>query len=157
MEIIWIILGILCVFTGIAGSFLPVIPGPSLSYIGLLFLQLTDTPPFGISFLLIMAFIVALVTVAENFIPAYGTKRWGGSRSGITGSMMGLLIGIFFFPPFGLIIGPLAGAFMGEIIAGRNSDKALRSAMGSFIGLLAGTLLKFITALVIGYYFITNM
>lgn len=157
METLFIVVGALFILLGLMGSLLPGIPGLAISYLGLLMLQFTKNPPFSVMFLIIMALVVVLVSTMENFIPAYGTKKWGGTRYGIIGAIAGLFFGLIFFPPIGIIIGPLAGAFLGESIGGATSDKAFRSAIGSFIGLLAGTLLKVITALVIGYYFITHI
>lgn len=154
MGIIIVILGALCVVGGFVGSFLPVAPGPPITYCGLLILQLA-TQPFTATFLIVWALIVAAIMVLDNVIPAYGTKRFGGSTYGIWGSIVGLVIGIFFFPPFGMIVGPLVGAFAGEILGGKTSDRALRSALGSFAGLLVNTLMKVIASGVMGYYFFT--
>lgn len=156
MEIIWITLGILCIIAGFIGSFIPVLPGPPVSYVGLLLLQLTAHPPFSFQFLLIWAAIVGAVMILDNVIPAYGTKKFGGSAYGVSGSIIGLIIGLF-FPPVGIILGPLAGAFLGELVAGKKSDKAFRSAMGSFVGFLGATLLKIIATGMMGYYFFVNM
>ncbi len=157
VETLIIILGALLILAGIAGSFLPVLPGPPLSYLGLLTLQFTGDPPFTAAFLLTWALIVIAVVAIENFIPAIGTKKFGGSRLGILGCFAGLVVGIIFFPPAGIILGPLAGAFTGELIAGQKYDKAFRAALGSFVGFLAGTLLKFIVCVMMGYYFVVNL
>ncbi|HKK45335.1 MAG TPA: DUF456 domain-containing protein [Balneolaceae bacterium] len=152
MDIIWIILGVILIISGFIGSFLPLIPGPPLSFLGLLTLQLTKHPPFSFGFLVFWAAAALLLLVLDNLIPAYGTKKSGGSPWGIGGSMLGLAIGIF-FPPFGFIIGPLTGAFIGELLAGKNSQRAFKSALGSFLGFLTSTLLKIIACVFMGYYF----
>lgn len=154
METLLITLGALLILAGFAGSFLPVLPGPPVSYVGLLVLQLTADAPFSLTFLVVWALIVAAVMVLDNVVPAYGTKKFGGSPYGIWGSIIGLLAGIF-FSPVGLVVGPLAGAFIGELAAGKESDQAFRSALGSFFGFLAGTLLKVIASGLMGYYFFT--
>ncbi len=156
METILIILGALCILAGFIGSFLPVVPGTPVTYCGLLILQLT-TQPFSATFLIVWALIVATIMILDNVIPAYGTKKFGGSPYGIWGSLLGMIVGIFFFPPVGIIIGPLAGAFAGEIIGGKTSDRALRSALGSFAGLLVNTLMKVIASGVMGYYFVVSV
>lgn len=155
METIFIIVGALLIIVGIIGSFLPVLPGTPVTYCGLLVLQLA-TQPFSSTFLVLWAVIVAIIMVLDNVIPAYGTKKFGGSAYGIWGSISGLVIGIFFFPPFGLIVGPLAGAFAGELLGGQSSDRAFKSALGSFAGLLVNTLMKVIASGVMGYYFFVN-
>lgn len=156
METIWIIIGTALILTGFVGSILPVLPGPPISYVGLLVLQLTPEPPFTLNFLIIWAVITGIVMILDNLIPAYGTRKFGGSAYGVWGSIAGLLVGVF-FSPIGLIAGPLVGAFIGELIAGKKSDQAFRSALGSFFGFLAGTLLKIIISGLMGYYFFTNI
>lgn len=156
METILIVLGALLVIGGFAGSFLPVLPGTPVTFCGLLALQLA-TAPFSTSFLIIWVLIIAAIMILDNFIPAYGTKKFGGSAYGIWGSIIGMVIGIFFFPPFGMIAGPLVGAFVGELIGGKSSGRAVRSAIGSFAGLLVNTLLKVIASGIMGYYFFVNV
>ncbi len=156
MEIFLITIGALFILAGIIGSFLPVIPGPPLGYVGLLFLQFTESYGFSISFLAVWGLIVVVVVTLENILPAVGTSRYGGTRYGILGSMIGIVAGLF-FPPFGIIIGPLIGAFLGELLAGQKSDAAMRSAIGSFVGFVVGTLLKVIVSLMLAYYFVTNI
>lgn len=156
METIILIIGALLIVAGFLGSFVPILPGTPITYCGLLLLQLL-TQPFSTSFLVVWALIVAIIMVLDNIIPAYGTKKFGGSAYGIWGSIIGLIIGIFFFPPFGMIFGPLAGAFAGELIGGKTSDRALKSALGSFAGLLVNTLMKVIASGIMGYYYFVNV
>lgn len=156
METLLIIIAGCCILAGFLGSFLPILPGTPVSYAGLLILQLA-TQPFSITFLVVWALIVGVIMVLDNIIPAYGTKKFGGSSYGIWGSIIGMIIGIFFFPPFGMIVGPLAGAFIGELIGGQSSDRAFKSALGSFAGFLVNTLVKVIASGIMGYYFVTNL
>ena len=152
METIIIILGALLILAGLLGSFLPVLPGPPISYVGLLLLQLTSTPPFSVQFLIIWALIVIAIMLLDNVVPAWGARKYGGSPYGVWGSILGLIAG-FFFPPLGIIIGPIVGAFVGEMAGGKTSDQALKAAWGSFVGFLAGTLMKVIASGMMGYYF----
>lgn len=156
MDIVFIIIGGILMLMGIIGSVLPVLPGPPLSLIGLLFLQFQQEPPFTTNFLLIWTAITIGVVLIDYFIPAYGTKRFGGSKYGIWGTFIGLVIGLF-FAPFGIILGPLLGALIGELIAGKNSQQAFKAAVGSFVGFLLGTLLKLCACLVMTYYFVTAL
>lgn len=156
MEIFWIILGAAFIIAGLIGAFLPVVPGLPFSYIGLLILQLLYTP-FSISFMLVWLVIVILLGfVLDNVIPAWATKKSGGSAYGIAGSVIGLVAGLF-FPPIGFVVGPLLGAFIGEIIAGQKSDRALKSALGAFGGFMAVTGLKVMAAGIIAFYYFTNI
>ena len=141
---------------GFVGSFLPMLPGPSLSYVGLLLLQFTGSAPFTLSFLVVWAIIVVAVMLLDNIIPAYGTKKFGGSAYGVWGTVIGLVAGMF-FPPIGIVMGPLLGAFVGELVGGQSSDRALKSAFGSFVGLLSNILLKAIASGLMGYYFFINL
>lgn len=99
MELIWIILGSLFIIAGLIGAFLPIVPGLPFSYLGLVILQFLYSP-FSISFMIFWALIVVLVGfVLDNIIPAWGTKKFGGTPYGITGSVIGLIAGIFSFLP----------------------------------------------------------
>jgi len=156
METILIIIGALFILAGLAGAFLPVVPGLPFSYFGLLILQFLHAP-FSVMFLIFWAVVVITVGFfLDNIIPAWGTKKFGGSSYGITGSVVGLIFGLF-FPPIGFVLGPLAGAFVGEIIGGNNSDKAMKSAIGSFVGFMAATGLKVMAAGIMAYYYFSNV
>jgi hypothetical protein len=154
MEIIWIILGAALIIIGLVGAFLPVMPGLPFSYAGLLVIQLVHHP-FTTSFMLVWLGIAIALMFLDNVIPAWGTKKFGGSQLGVTGSIVGMVIGLF-FPPLGFIFGPLVGAFIGEIINGSKTDKAFKAALGSFIGFMAATGLKVIAAGIMGWYFFVN-
>lgn len=153
MDIFWFILAIIVVIIGIIGCFLPLLPGPPLSYIGLLIMQLRSNPAFTTEFLLVFAAIAIVVTALDYVIPLYGTKKFGGTKYGVWGCTIGLVVGIF-IPPWGLILGPFIGALIGEVIGNANSEHALKAAFGSFIGFLAGTLLKFIACIAMLYFVI---
>lgn len=137
---------------GVAGSLLPVLPGPPLSYLGLIAIHLTTKVDFSSKFLIWWGVITILVSILDYVIPMWGTKYFGGSKYGIWGSMLGLLAGLF-IPPVGIIIGPFIGAVAGEMFAG-NKQNALKAGFGSFIGFLAGTVVKLLVSLIMLYYFI---
>jgi uncharacterized protein len=153
MDILFIVGGAILIIAGILGSVLPFLPGPPLSYAGLLLLHFTERYQFSTRFLIIWAIVTAVTYLIDYVIPIWGTKRFGGSRQGIWGSIIGLVAGIFFFPPFGIIIGPFAGAVIGELIAGKNSSAAFRAGMGSFIGFLIGTFIQLIAAGLMAWHF----
>lgn len=153
MDYVLIALGALLIIGGILGSVLPVLPGPPLSYLGLLVLHITEKYQFSTRFLIIWLIVTAVVTAIDYLIPIWGTKQFGGSKQGIWGSIIGLVIGLFFFPPFGIIIGPFLGAVVGELTAGKDSGAALKSGFGSFIGFLLGTLAKLITSGLMAWHF----
>ncbi len=157
MDTLWIVLGIIFIVAGIAGCFLPILPGPPLAYGSLLFLQLTKTPPFTTKFLVIWAFVILFVTVFDYVIPPYATKKFGGSRHGVIGSSIGIVAGLFIFPPWGIIIFPFIGALIGEFYKGKDQKDAFRAAFGSFIGFVTGVLMKLTVSIIITWYFFTNL
>lgn len=157
MDIILIIVGFVFICLGIIGSFLPVLPGPPTGWIGLLLLHFTDTIPSNSAFLWSTFAIAIIVTVLDYVIPPLGTKKFGGSKAGVRGSTIGLIIGLF-FGPLGIIFGPFVGAFIGEIIENKKDySKALKAAFGSLIGFLFSTGLKFAVGVVFLVYFIKDI
>ncbi len=150
-----IIIGLLFLLAGIIGCVIPGIPGPPLAYLSLVFIQFADKSTFTLSFLLLWAIIVIGVTLLDYFVPAWGTKKFGGSKYGMWGSIIGLITGLF-MGPWGIIIGPFLGAYLGELIGGMNNTSALKAGFGSFIGFAAGTLMKLTVSLIIAYYFFTR-
>lgn len=153
MDWIWITLGVVLTITGIAGCILPFLPGPPLSYIALLTLLAINENEFSTRFLGIWLTLTIAVTLLDYYVPIWGTKKFGGSSKGIWGATIGLIAGLFFFPPLGLIVGPFIGAFIGELIAGKDTPAALRSGFGSFIGFLAGTIMKLTVSIIMAFYF----
>lgn len=137
---------------GIAGCLLPMLPGPPLSYLGLIAIHFSSKIDFSSKFLISWGIIVILVSILDYVIPIWGTKYFGGSKYGVWGSMAGLLAGLF-IPPVGIIIGPFLGAVVGEMLAG-NKQNALKAGFGSFIGFLAGTVIKLLVSLIMLYYFV---
>jgi hypothetical protein len=155
MDTFLIVVGVILLLAGIAGCIVPFLPGPPLAYASLILLQLTSEKPFDAKFLIIWALITTIVLLADYYIPVWGTKKFGGTKGGVWGATIGLIAGMFLFPPFGIIIGPFIGAFFGEIINNQNMDKAFRSAIGSFIGFVAGTIMKLGVSIIMAYYFVT--
>ena len=148
MDLFLVLLASLFLILGIFGSFLPILPGPITSWFGFLILYLSDVTDFSIS-LLITTFIIALIIwVLDFFIPAIGTKKFGGSKYGVIGTTIGLIIGVISPIPFGILIGPFLGALAGELINKSKSNQAIKAAFGSFLGFLASSFIKFIVSLV---------
>lgn len=154
MDLICISLGVLFMIAGILGSLLPVIPGTPLSWIGFIVLYLAPSLEFEWTFIIITGVIAIGLYVLDYLIPAWGTKRFGGSKAGVWGTTIGLIVGILAPIPFGILIGPFLGAFIGELFFNKTKGtQALKAAAGSFMGFLASTFMKFFaTLLFFGIY-----
>lgn len=157
MDIILAIIAILCGITGILGAFMPVLPGPPLSLIGLFLMQWAGYAHFSNTFLIIFTTITLVVSVLDYIAPVWMTKRFGGSKMATNGSMAGLIIGIFFFPPFGMIIGPLIGSFLGELFEKKDSVQAFKIALLSFASFLINTGLKFMISGIMLFYILAAL
>ena len=141
---------------GFIGTFVPVLPGAPLAWLGLLAAFFSEYCKISISGLIISGFFAALVSVLDNFLPVFMTKKFGGSKTATTGSTIGLIIG-FFVGPLGMIFGPFVGALIGELIHNNgNSQGVLKAATGAFVGFLAGTGIKMVCVLCFVWYFIVS-
>ena len=143
MDIVLLILAFLCLIIGIIGCIVPGLPGTPIAYAGLWIAQATDRIDFSWQFLLIWGIVVVIISVLDYIVPAWGTKKYGGTKWGVWGSTIGVFIGLF-FGALGVILGPLVGAIIGELIAGKELEAALKAGWGSFIGILFGTILKLV-------------
>lgn len=150
MEALFIILAILCIAGGIIFSILPPLPGPILTYAGMVCVHVgSDYTAFtGVSFL-IWAIAGVIVIIADYALPIAATKKFGGTKAGVVGGMIGMIAGMF-FPPFGIIIGPLLGAIIGDLYGGNRIRMAFKSGFGSFLGFIVATGLKLFYAVLLG-------
>jgi uncharacterized protein YqgC (DUF456 family) len=154
MDIFLLTIGFLFVMLGLIGSFLPVLPGPLTSWLGLLILYFTSIVPMNYTFLGITLAIAILIWILDYIIPAIGTKRFGGSTYGVYGTTIGLLIGLFSPIPFGILLGAFLGAFIGEMLHDKtNTKRAFRASIGSLLGLITSATIKFTVAVVYAVLF----
>lgn len=147
MNTLLIILAFLCLAVGIAGAVIPGLPGPPVSWVGLLLASFTPYVTVSTSMLIVTAVVAAIITVLDYVVPSLSTKRLGGSKYGIWGCNIGLIISIIGLPfgpqgLLGVIFWPFAGALIGEYINKHEWQPALHAAWGAFLGFLTGTLLK---------------
>lgn len=148
MDFLLLLLGFVCVLLGILGSFLPVLPGPSISWVGIVLLYFTEAVTANYWILGISLLITVVLTVLDYVIPAKGTKKFGGSKYGIWGTNIGFVVGIFTPIPLGFIIGPFVGAFVGELIYDyQDHQRALKVATGSLLGFLVSSFMKFVVCM----------
>jgi len=153
-----IILGLVIALIGLLGCILPLIPGPPLSFLSLLMLSYAKGwEPFSLTFLLVMAGMTIAVTISEYMLPIGGAKRYGASKRGIWLSIGGMILGIFLFPPWGMVIGAVGGAFIGEILAGRTAKEALRASWGAVVGNLFVTGLKIALCGIMLFFYVKEM
>lgn len=143
MDLFLIILGGICLLVGLAGCIVPMLPGPPVSYVGIFLLHLTEKVQFNTTQLVIWLVLVIAVQVIDYFVPMMGTKKFGGTKWGTWGCLIGTFLGLFIFPPWGIILGPFAGAVIGELLGGKQTEHAVRAGFGAFVGFVFGTVMKF--------------
>lgn len=156
MDYFLLVVSIILMLAGLVGCVIPMIPGPPLCFVALLLTLSFENVPLSWSQIIIWAIVVVIITLVDSFLPAWGTKKFGGSKTGMWGSVIGLFIGLSFLP-FGLIVGPFVGAFIGEKIEGKNGNEALRAGVGSFLGLVAGTILKLVVCVTLCVDYVKNV
>ena len=156
MEYFLLILGFILMLVGIIGSILPALPGPPISWVGILMLYLCEGISINYWILAVTLLIAVIIGILDYIIPAKGTKYFSGSKYGIWGTNIGLVVGIFAPIPFGFLIGPFVGALVGELIYNsQEKGRAFKAATGSFIGFLAGTFMKVLVSLLfLGLFFV---
>ena len=137
MDYVYLILAVLCALLGLAGTVLPVLPGPPISYAALWFMWLRNPQDIPVS-LWIMGILMIVVSVLDYVAPIWLTNKGGGSPSATRGATAGMIVGLF-FPPWGLLLGPFLGALLGELLTHAPAGKALRVALLSFVGFLLTT------------------
>ena len=144
METLLIILSLVCGIVGLLGSVLPALPGAPISYVGLLLLLPCEEATISNAALWICGIFLVIVSVLDYIAPVWLTNLSGGGKQATRGSVAGLIAGLFFFPPWGLILGPFVGAFIGELMESASKGKALKVALMSFVGFVLTTGLKII-------------
>jgi len=155
MYYVIITVSIILLIAGFIGCIVPVIPGPPIAYISLILLKFTDkSGQISMTLLIVLAILNIIVLVIDYVLPIFGVKMFGASKFGIWGSIIGMLVGLIFFPPFGMIVGILIGAITGELYAGKNKSDALKIGMVSLITTVGVMGLKLILTSIITFYFI---
>lgn len=163
MNTFLIVISILLALLGLVGAVVPGIAGPPFSFFALVALSFVDGINHSLTFMVIMGVVAAFVFALDYWVPVWGTKKLGGSKAGVRGSMIGLVVGIiltFMFPIglfISLLLGPFIGAYIGEKTAGADDSKALKAAFGSFVGFLVGTGLKIIYACICIFFVIKDL
>lgn len=141
---------------GLSGCVLPMIPGPPLAYVGLLLAHATDKVQFSATQLWVWLLLVVIVQLLDYVTPLLGSKYSGGSKWGNWGCVVGTIVGLFFLP-WGIIVGPFAGAVIGELLRDKELRQALKSGIGSLIGFLLGTIVKLLLCGYFCYQFVVGL
>ena len=152
-DYILLIIGIILMIVGIIGCLAPVLPGPPLSFLGLICLHFSKFGDFSNTILIVLGAVTVVVTILDYIVPVWGTRKFGGSKYGARGATVGLIVG-FFLGPAGIIIGPLIGAVVGELIFKDDLKYAFRAGFGSLLGFLTGVGLKLAASFIMTFYFV---
>lgn len=148
LDVLGWILVIALFVVGMAGAVYPVLPGVIAIYFAyFVYGWFFSFDSFGVVFWIVQTFIVIVLLVADYLVGAWGVQKFGGSKLSVWLSTIGIIIGPFVIPAFGLIIGPLVGAMIGELIKGETLSKAFKVGIGSVVGLLSSIVVKVILQL----------
>lgn len=151
MEAFLLILAAVLLVSGIIFSVLPPLPGPILTYVGVVVTHFaSDETTYSTFWLIAFAVMTLAVTVLDVLMPAAATKKFGGTKAGVWGGLIGTIVGIIVPIPLGLIWGPLLGAIVGDLIGGNRIRAAVKSGFGSFLGFVVATALKVIFSVIMG-------
>lgn len=157
METALIVIAIVCGIVGLIGAVVPVIPGTLISYAGLLVVSFTEGSNIGVAKLVVWGVISVAVITLDYILPAFLSKRFGGTKWGSWGATIGTLLGLL-FGPVGIILGPFMGAVVGEMLHEQLEFRdALKVGFGSMLSFLVGTLFKLIVGFVLIYYIICDI
>ncbi len=144
MHILILVGCYLLMLVGLVGCVLPMLPGTPLVFAGIyIYAWLTGFTLISRNLIIFFLILTVFSVVIEYISSSIGSKKFGASKLGFFGAFVGAIIGVFFIP-WGLIIGPLAGALLGELIVGKKIKEAFRSGTGAVIGFFGGTFLKIV-------------
>lgn len=148
MEITLLVLAIICCLLGFAGCILPALPGPPLTYAAMWLLHWSGYAKFSTTEFIVWGVVMVIVGVIDFFLTPWMTRRFGGSKAGTWGSILGLVVGMFLPWPFGPVLGPFLGAFAGEmLVSKKDSGSAMHAALGSFLSFFVGTGIKLLACI----------
>lgn len=141
-QALYFVLSAALILIGLAGAVLPALPGVPLVFAGMLLAAWADHFQHVGTFTLVVLGVLSLLALAIDFIAGLlGARRVGASRYAIWGAMIGTLVGLFFGLP-GIVFGPFVGAVAGELLVGSRLGRAAHVGIGTWLGLLFGTLAK---------------
>lgn len=147
MTTLWWTLTIILMLVGLVGSITPLVPGTTIILAAAIVHRIALGEAHSIGWWTIggLTALTVVSFIVEFFSGTVGAKKFGATRWGGIGGLVGTIVGMFFGLP-GVIVGPLAGVLLGEILGGQGLLPAGRSTWGAFLGAAAGAVLKFILA-----------
>jgi uncharacterized protein YqgC (DUF456 family) len=148
MELFLAMMAFVMVLVGLLGAVIPMLPGPPLSFVGLLLLWCCGGYDITTTTLWVTGVLMVVITILDYVAPIWMTNIGGGTKSGVNGATIGMFLGLFFMP-WGLVVGPFIGAFVGELVGHTSKDKALKVAFMSFLSILLTTGIKLIYSMVL--------
>lgn len=152
------ILGLLLALVGLVGCILPLVPGPPLCFGALVILSFAKNwEPFSLTFLIVTGGLTVAVSVLDFVVPPVAAKRYGASKIGVWGSIIGIILGFFLFPPWGMFFGAFAGALAGELLVRKEGKEVLRAGWGVFVGTMVGIGLKLALCGVMVFFYVREM
>lgn len=156
-EIIFLIVAVIFALLGLAGSVLPVLPGAGLNFIAIVILYFLKPGLVSVSALVFFGILTLIAVFSDYILPAAGAKKFGASRQGILGLIVGMVLGFMMFSFIGMMAGAILGVIFGELIGGKGSEKAMRSGFAAIWGLAISAILKFSISLIMAIYFFVKL
>jgi uncharacterized protein YqgC (DUF456 family) len=156
MDTFLIILAGFLLLVGLIGCVVSKLPGIMFCYLGILILQYSSIAEFSVHFFIKWGVLVIAVQGLDYLIPVWGNRKFGGSKKGVWGSLIGILAGMY-FGIWGIITGAIIGAFIGELFAGKESNQAIHQSLGSFFLFILGTISQLIVAGILIYFYLDNL
>ena len=154
METFLLIVSIVIIIIGLIGTMVPMLPGIPLIYLSYIIWGLASGwRDYGATTMIILGFVTVASVLLDYYAGAAGAKKFGASTAGVIGAFLGAIFGIIFFNIPGLILGPFAGAVIGEMIAGKPQKEVWRAGWGAFLGFLAGSFFKIIVGTILAIMF----
>jgi uncharacterized protein YqgC (DUF456 family) len=156
MDYFLIVVAGLFLIGGLIGCLISKLPGTPLCYLGIMILNFSSIAEYSVHFFIRWGLIIIAIQGLNYFIPHWGKRKFGGSRRGVWGSLIGMLAGIY-FGPWGIVTGAILGALIGELIAGKESNRAIHEAISSFSFFILGTISQLIVAGILIDHYLFNL
>ncbi len=139
---------------GLAGTILPMLPGTPLIFVGMLvYGYMTGFVTLDFHFFLLQGLATSLTFVTDYVVTALGTKKYGGSKQAVAGTIIGSVFGAVALGPVGLILGCFLGAMAAELLSGKQPDQAIKAGVGALVGFVGAVVIKLIIAAVMIAWF----